>query len=122
MKYVALGLTLAAFWSALLGQAQDTVKGHLIDVLCGTEPGTDSAAAAKHDKMCLEMEDCAASGFGVMTADSKFYRFDEQGSEQARTLIAETAKSDDWRVLVAGTISGETIAVQSITLDQSNPQ
>ncbi|MBI3262548.1 MAG: hypothetical protein HYZ58_05290, partial [Acidobacteria bacterium] len=95
-----------------------TLKGHLIDVSCGTEKDSSSKTAAKHDKPCLEMDDCVKSGYGVMTADNKFYKFDAAGNQNARKLIKATDKGADWRVTVVGTVAADTITVQSLALDK----
>lgn len=96
----------------------ETITGYLIDVACGTEKGADAKTAAKHDTSCLVMDDCAKSGYGIMTADSRYYRFDAAGNGQARKLIASTKKEADWRITVVGTIEKDTIKVQAITVDK----
>ncbi|MBI4476192.1 MAG: hypothetical protein HY654_03405 [Acidobacteria bacterium] len=100
------------------GPKPETIKGHLIDVACGTEKDANAKTAAKHDKPCLQMDDCVKSGYGVMTAENTFYKFDNAGNQNARKLIRATDKAADWRVTVVGTISGEKIAVQTMALDK----
>lgn len=120
MKTLALGavlLSLAAATAGAQAKAQ-TLKGHLIDVSCGTEKDANSKTAAKHDKPCLEMDDCVKSGYGVMTADNKFYKFDAAGNQNARKLVKATDKAADWRITVVGTVSGDKITVQSLALDK----
>lgn len=122
MKMLSLGaiiLSLAVATAGAQSKAQtQTIKGHLIDVSCGTEKDANATTAAKHDKPCLEMDDCVKSGYGVMTADNKFYKFDTAGNQNARKMIKATDKGADWRVTVVGTVAGDNIAVQTLTLDK----
>lgn len=47
-----------------------TVQGHLVDVMCATHHAEEGAAyGAKHDKMCLLMDECVKSGYSVLQAD-----------------------------------------------------
>lgn len=115
---VIVSLAVGPVVSAGAQTTSTTIKGHLIDVACGTEKGADSKAAAKHDKPCLEMDDCVKSGFGVMTADNKFYKFDAAANKNVRATIKSTDKASDWRITVVGVVKGDTITVQTLTVDK----
>ena len=97
---------------------KQTIQGHLVDVACATENAQKPKAgfAEKHDKDCLTMPDCVETGYSVLTADNKVIKFDKQGNEQAKKLIAETNKKADWKIAVTGTVNGDTIAVDSLKL------
>ncbi len=103
------GVAVAAF-------AADTqVKGYLLAQGCASEshkPGF----GAKHPKDCLEKEDCAKSGFGVLTKDKKFIKFDAAGNQQARQFIARLTRKSNIKVAVTGNVDGEQIAVSRIEL------
>ncbi len=93
------------------------ISGVLMDKMCSAETKT-TAAALKHTKDCALMDDCVKSGYGVMTSDDKFYKFDAAGNQNARKLIKATDKAADWKVTVVGTVAGDTITVQSLTIDK----
>jgi hypothetical protein len=110
---LALGLMSAS------GFAQSTtISGELIDVSCGTDKDMTAAKAVEHDKACLQMPDCEKSGYAVYTSDSKLVKFDSNGNDLAKKLIETTDKKDNWKVSVKGTVNGETIAVESLTLEK----
>lgn len=98
--------------------ADTTVKGYLVDLQCATEEKHNPSFAATHKKGCLEMDDCAASGYGVMTAGKKVVKFDKGGNEQAKKFIADLKKVRDIRVNVTGTVKGDTMTVSKIELQQ----
>jgi hypothetical protein len=99
------------------GQAPtQTIKGHLVDVMCATKHATEAEYIAKHDKKCLLMEGCVKSGYSLVTADGKVLELDAKGSQQALDLIKKTERTSSWMVAVDGTVSGETITVARIQL------
>ncbi len=120
MKTLALGAIIVSLAIGTIGAqaTPTTIKGHLIDVACGTEKDANSKTAAKHDKPCLEMDDCVKSGYGVMTADNKFFKFDAAGNKNVRATIKATDKKADWRVTVVGDVKGDLITVQTLTVDK----
>lgn len=94
-----------------------TVNGYLMDVACATEHASEGpAAAAKHDKSCLLMGPCVKSGYSVITAENKMLKLDTKGNQLALALIKASDKKDDWKVAVVGTVSGDSIAVDSVKL------
>jgi hypothetical protein len=103
------GVAIAAF-------AADTqVKGYLLAQGCASEshkPGF----GAKHPKECLERDECAKSGYGVLTDDQKFIKFDAAGNEQAKKFISALTKKSDIKVAVTGNVDGDQIAVSKIEL------
>jgi hypothetical protein len=96
--------------------ADTTVKGYLVDLSCAAEEGSKPGFGAKHSKDCLQMDDCAKSGYGVLTDDKKVIKFDKAGNEQAKKFIADLKKAKDIKVNVAGNVSGETMTVSKIEL------
>lgn len=103
------GVAIAAF-------AADTqVKGYLLAQGCASEshkPGF----GAQHPKDCLEKEECEKSGFGVLTDDKKFIKFDAAGNQQAKKFIAGLTKKSDIKVAVTGNVDGDQIIVSKIEL------
>ena len=103
------GVAIAAF-------AADTqVKGYLLAQACASE-SDKPGFGANHPKDCLEKDDCEKSGFGVLTDDKKFIKFDAAGNQQAKKFIAELTKKSDIKVAVTGNVDGDQIAVSKIEL------
>ena len=97
--------------------AADTmVKGYLVDLSCAREEGQKPGFGAKHSKDCLEMEECAKSGYGVLTEDKKIIMFDSAGNQQAKKFIADLKKPKDLKVNVTGALNGSTMTVNKIEL------
>jgi hypothetical protein len=109
-------LTLFAAISLTSFAADTTVKGYLVDIACGQEDGSKPGFGAKHTKECLQMPDCANSGYGVLTDDKKVVRFDKAGNEQAKKFIADLKKDNDIKVAVTGAVSGDSMTVSKIEL------
>jgi hypothetical protein len=103
MKKLAITFCLAAI-SAFAA----SWDGTLVDVMC---KGKDLAS---HPKQCALS--CAKSGFGLVTSDGKFYKFDESGNAKALTAIKKTAKDKDLKATVTGAMDGDVIKVDSIKI------
>ena len=102
---------------AMSAFAADTpVKGYRVDMSCAREDGQKPGFGAKHSKMCLQMDECAKSGYGVLTDDKKIIIFDAASNERAKKFIAEMQKANDIKVNVTGTLNGSTMTVSKIEL------
>lgn len=101
-----LFLTLSLFSAAAFA---DTMSGTLVDLNC---KGKD---LAEHSRQCAMK--CAKSGFGLVTADGKFVKFDETGNAKALEALQASAKEKDLKATVTGTVDGDVLKVESITLD-----
>ena len=114
MKKLALVLLTAV---ALGAFAADTkVQGYLVDIACASEEGQRANFGVKHSKDCLQMPDCAKSGYGVLTDDKKVIKFDAASNEKAKQFIADLKKAKDLKVNVTGTVNGEHMTVSKIEL------
>jgi hypothetical protein len=114
MKKLTLVLLTAVALSAF---AADTkVQGYLVDIACASEEGQRANFGAKHSKDCLQMPDCAKSGYGVLTDDKKVIKFDAASNEKAKQFIADLKKQKDIKVNVTGTVNGEHMTVSKIEL------
>jgi uncharacterized protein YxeA len=97
---------------------EHTMKGYLIDKMCGStmakkSPEQAMVSAAKHTKACATEEDCAASGYGLMM-DGKWTAFDDSGNKKAADYLAKTKRKDHLYVAVTGTPAAEKIMVTLI--------
>jgi hypothetical protein len=87
----------------------ETWNGTLVDVMC-----KDKDISA-HTKNCALS--CAKSGFGLVTSDGKFVKFDEAGNAKALAVLKGTDKDNDLKAKVEGTLDGETVQVSSIAIE-----
>jgi hypothetical protein len=53
----------------------------------------------------------------LVTADGKFVKFDEAGNAKALEALKATSKDADLKATVKGTMDGDVIKVESISLD-----
>ena len=96
--------------------AAETVDGYLVDKMCSGMAEKGMEGVKTHTKECAMMADCKNSGFGVVTADGKFLKFDKAGDEKAVKLLEGTDKEDNIKVSVDGKVNGDNIAVKSLSL------
>lgn len=97
--------------------AAEEVEGYLIDKKCSAKVAAEGVDAAKmHTKDCALMPDCKASGYGVVTEDGKFLKFDKDGDGMAVKTLGFASGKDNIRVFVNGEVKGDTIKVVAIQL------
>ncbi len=84
----------------------------LMDGHCSTKMAKDPDA---HPRSCALQ--CAKGGYGVITADGKFLKFDEAGNEKALEALKKSEKNDHLRATVKGTLNGDVITVSSIAIE-----
>ena len=103
-------LTLAPA-SALAAETWGNVP--MVDVMCKTKVKDNPDA---HTKECgLE---CESGGYGIITADGTFLKFDKAGNEKALAALKATKAKDHIRATVTGERKGDTIAVQTLEVKQ----
>jgi hypothetical protein len=107
MKSIALSLALIA--GLALTAAAETFSGTVVDVMCR---GKDLAS---HTRECAVS--CARSGFGVVTADGKFLKFDEAGNARTLAALKKLSKEKDLKAKVSGTLSGDVLKVEAIDFE-----
>ena len=112
---VVVGLTIPA-----AGQSNSQkFTGYLVDAVCAGNHATEPGYAENHDKNCNLMDGCIKSGYSLIMADHKVLKFDSKGNEQALAFIKATDKDKSWKVIVTGSVEGQTLTVKSIALDPS---
>jgi hypothetical protein len=87
----------------------ETWNGTLVDVMCKDKD------IAGHTKKCAV--GCAKSGFGLVTSDGKFVKFDEAGNAKALAALKATDKEKDLKAKVEGTLDGDIVQVSSISIE-----
>jgi hypothetical protein len=101
MKYALLSLALVTHLAAA-----ESFSGTIVDVMCR---GKDLAG---HTRECSLS--CAKSGFGVVTGEGKFLKFDEAGNARTLSMLKQLTKGKDLKAKVTGTLDGDLIKVQAI--------
>jgi len=105
--FVLFGLcTMPAF------AAVETYKDvSVVDVNCSKKVAADPDS---HTRACALK--CAASGFGIVTKDKQFLKFDAEGNSKIVEALKTSDKKDHLRVDVSGDVQGDTLKVTSIKL------
>jgi len=105
-------LFLAAGTLAGVLSAETWKNVSLIDSQC-----VDKAKANpdKHTVKCAL--NCVDGGYGILTSDGKYLKFDDAGNKKALAALHATKKTDSLRATVEGTVTGDEIKVTNLTLD-----
>lgn len=110
MRKLALLLTcLVMFAIPALSETFHNV--HLVDKNCSTKVAADPDS---HTRECALK--CAASGYGIITKDQKFLKFDADGNAKITEALKASSKKDHLRVDVSGDVENDTLKVASIKL------
>jgi hypothetical protein len=105
-------LALAAFCAAPAFAAAESFKDvPVVDVNCSKKV---AASPDSHTRECALK--CAGSGFGIVTKDQHFLKFDAAGNKRITEELKSSRKKDHLRVDVDGTLKGDTLEVSSISL------
>jgi hypothetical protein len=105
-------LVLIALFAVPILCAAETWKDvSLVDTNCSTKAKSNPDA---HTRNCALQ--CAKSGFGILTADGTFLKFDSQGNEQALAVLKDSQASDHLRATVTGERQGDTIKVAALKM------
>lgn len=83
----------------------------VVDVNCSKKV---AASPDSHTRDCALK--CAASGFGIVTKDRQFLKFDAAGNAKIVDALQASDKKDHLRVNVNGDVQGDTLKVTSIKL------
>jgi hypothetical protein len=103
MKLAMLTLSVAA-----LAAAADSYSGTVVDVMCRAKD------LAGHTRECAIT--CSKTGYGLVTADGKFLKFDESGNARTLAMLKKSTKEKELKVKVAGAVEGDILKVQTIEL------
>jgi hypothetical protein len=83
----------------------------LIDVGCSKKAAANPDA---HTRSCAIM--CAKSGYGILTSDNHFLKFDANGNQEVLKELKASHETDHLRVNVKGDVQGDTLKVSSVKL------
>jgi hypothetical protein len=102
MKSAVLWLTFAAAACAA------DFSGTVVDINCRAKD------LANHERSCAIT--CSKSGYGLVTADGKFLKFDESGNARTLAALKKSTKEKDLKAKVTGTLDGDVLKVQAVEL------
>jgi hypothetical protein len=71
-------------------------------------------APENHTRECALK--CEASGYGILTSDKKFLKFDSAGDKEIAAALKASSKKDHLHVDVSGDVQVDTLKVTSIKL------
>jgi hypothetical protein len=83
----------------------------VVDANCSKKVAADPDS---HTRACALK--CAASGYGIITKDKQFLKFDAEGNSKISEALKTSDKKDHLRVDVSGDVQGDTLKVNSIKL------
>jgi hypothetical protein len=84
----------------------ESFSGTVVDVMCR---GKDLAG---HTRDCAIT--CGKSGYGLVTAEGKFLKFNESGNARTLTALKKLGKEKDLKAKVTGTLDGDVLKVESL--------
>ena len=112
MRKAALFLAAVALCALpALADTQTFQDVSLVDVNCSKKVADNPDA---HTRDCALK--CEKSGFGIITSDKKFIKFDADGNKQVVAALQASSAKDHLRVDVTGDVNGDTMKVTSVTL------
>jgi hypothetical protein len=115
MKKWTLAVLVAACTSvplAVAGEETTWSDVPVVDTMCVSKVKANPDA---HKRSCALQ--CSRSGYGLIASDGTYLKFDEAGNEKTVAALKASKKEDHVRATVKGTRQGDTIKVDSVTLD-----
>lgn len=109
MKKLALALLVLAAAPLAAEEWKNVV---VVDTMCLDKVKADPD---KHTKACLLQ--CSKSGYGLVSADGKFLKFDAAGNQKTEAALKASSKTDHLRATVTGERDGDSVKVSSVTFN-----
>lgn len=110
-KLVSFCLLLGLCAIPALAAAETYNNVPVVDVNCSKKVAADPDS---HTRACALK--CEASGFGIVTKDNQFLKFDAKGNASVAEALKASDKKDHLRVDVTGDVQGDTLKVTSVKL------
>ena len=111
MRILASLLAVGLLVSPALAATQTFNDVSVVDVSCSKKAVANPDA---HTRSCALA--CQKSGFGILTADKHFLKFDADGNAKIIEALKASDKADHLRVDVSGDVDGDTLKVTSLKL------
>src|SRR5690348_15460962 len=109
MKILASLLAVGLLASPALAATKSFKDVPVVDVNCSSKV---AANPDSHTRECALM--CEKSGYGIVTSDKKFLKFDADGNAKIAKALKESKETDHLRVDVKGDVQGDMLKVESI--------
>ena len=111
MKVLASVLALGLMAVPAFAATETFNNVSIVDVCCSKKAAANADA---HTRECALA--CARSGYGILTEDKKFLKFDANGNKEVLAQLKASNKSDHLRVNVTGDVEGDMLKVESVKL------
>jgi hypothetical protein len=112
MKKLAVLVVSGVLAAPLAALAETWENVSVIDTSCLAKV---KARPDEHTVQCALQ--CAKGGYGLLTADGAYLKFDASGNEKTAAALKATKKTDHIRAKVVGERQGDVVKVTSVTLD-----
>lgn len=109
-KLIYFGV-LGLFALPAFGATQTFTDVSIVDSNCSKKVADNPDT---HTRACALK--CEASGYGIITSDKKFLKFDAEGNKEVVAALKASTKKDHLRADVAGDVEGDSIKVTSVKL------
>lgn len=110
MKRMTVLLTLVLAFPAFAA-AESWTNVSIVDSQCSARVKANPDA---HTRSCAMA--CAKSGFGILTKDGQYLKFDGKGNREVMEVLQNSKKKDHLRVSVSGEREGDTIHVKTLRM------
>ena len=111
MRRISCLLLSGVFVLAGIASAETFKNVPVVDSNCSKKVASNPDS---HPRDCALK--CQGAGYGVITSDQRFLKFDAAGNQEIVTALKASEKKDHLRVDVTGDVQGDTIKVTSIQL------
>lgn len=111
MKALVSLLALGLMVSPALAATKTFSDVPVVDVSCSKKAAENPDA---HTRSCALA--CEKSGFGIVTEDKQFLKFDAKGNAEIAKELKASKATDHLRVNVKGDVQGDMIKVASVKL------
>ena len=104
-------LALLGFFAFPVVAAENFTDVPVVDSNCSKKVADNPDS---HTRACALK--CEASGYGIITSDKKFLKFDAEGNKEIVAALKASDKKDHLRADVTGDLEGDTLTVTSVKL------
>ncbi len=111
MKVLASLLALGLMAAPALAATKTFSDVPVVDVNCSSKVAANPDV---HTRDCALK--CAKSGFGIVTEDKQFLKFDAAGNKKIAKELKVSSETDHLRVNVSGDVEGDTLKVKTVKL------
>ncbi len=111
MKVLVSLLTVGLLASPAFAATKSFQNVPVVDQSCSSKVADNPDA---HTRDCALK--CEKSGFGIVTEDKQFLKFDAAGNAKIVKALEKSKETDHLRVNVKGDVDGDTLKVSSIKL------